>query len=850
MTWGIALVVAMLCCVALPAHAQQGHVVRGNQVRIDRASHWRAWQGAASLVSVTTDGIVPVLVRKDINAALDAVEFPVTIGDDGAGGVTVVSNSRDAANAIDGDLTTNWGPDPDSPLKDWWIELNLGRIVVVKKIVVRFAEEGVGDPFLQFKVLGWHQASFGRSGTSGDRGAARYVLPGTNIPVFWEIGRTIRPNKTERVFEFVPRPTVQADEQFVGDPLERLLIIATQSDFLRAREISRGEYDALPVSQQGAVDYYRRESSGREYRIEKKNYGILEDDRRGPIRYYRRELPRIAEIEVITEGDNVNLGLTERGGSAIVETPGEIFKSIPTAADGSYGTGHFKVVFRNETYEYLQDLGGLFWIDSMHFLLDLDPIAEWIVDVSAGARAPDGSISYTTVGDRPASVLTRTQIRYRTVMLEPTKVRFLRARFRVAPVQEAWNIGINEVLLYGAGYVPEVQLTSDLILFDTSKNLISIEFDGEEPDGTSVQLQTRTGNELAEENIYFDNRGNEVSESRFNKLPGSRKGDIQTRLLPGADWSPWSIPYSESGAAITSPSPRQFMQLRAKLITDRADTAASLRSITVNMSDPVAAHLAGEVWPLRVERIGEEEEFSLFIRPDFTDSRQGFDEIRIVASTGTRVELMSWRAGSDSDFEGGTTADFELADIELLDTGTDALHFRLPASVRRGTDVVEVRFRAAVLGNSASFQAAVREGSDGHWQRIDEGNATAVVNSQKLTVLALGGSEVIRDFTVDSAVLTPNGDAINDELVMRFAVARVSGEQPVKLTIHDLSGRLVHRLEERRPDARGEYVMRWDGTDASGALAAPGIYLARLDVDVDSDSARGRTQLQAVYVAY
>ena len=830
---------AVLCCPPPPAHTQQGHVVRGNQVRVDRASHWRAWQGASSLVTVTANGMVPVLVRKDINAALDASQFYITTADkDTPGGVSVGSNPGQAANVIDGDLTTTWGPDPDDPLKYWWLELNLGRVVVVEKIIIHFAGEGEGDPFLQFKVMGWHLPSLG--GTAG-----RFVLEGTNIPRFWEIGRTTRPNKTKRVFEFVPHTTVPSDDQFVGEPFDRLLIIPIQSDFRRAAEISPDEYEALPVSQRGAIDHYRREQSGDEYRLEEEHYGNLDEDRRGPIRYYRRELPRIAEIEVFTEGDNVNLGLVDRGGSVLVETPGEIFKSIPTAADGSFATGHFSIMFRGLTFEYLQDLGGLFWVDSMHFLLA--GLSEWVVDVSDGTRAPDGSIRYTTVSDRQASVLARTDVRYRALKLEPRKVRFLRGRFRVS---DDAHISINEILLYGAGYVPEVQLTSDLILFDTSKNLISIEFDGEEPDGTSVQLQTRTGNELAEENIYFDNRGNEVSESRFNKLPGSRKGDIQTRLLPGADWSPWSIPYSESGAAITSPSPRQFMQLRAKLITDRADTAASLRSITVNMSDPVAAHLAGEVWPLRVERIGEEEEFSLFIRPDFTDSRQGFDEIRIVASTGTRVELMSWRAGSDSDFEGGTTADFELADIELLDTGTDALHFRLPASVRRGTDVVEVRFRAAVLGNSASFQAAVREGSDGHWQRIDEGNATAVVNSQKLTVLALGGSEVIRDFTVDSAVLTPNGDAINDELVMRFAVARVSGEQPVKLTIHDLSGRLVHRLEERRPDARGEYVMRWDGADSGGGRVPPGIYLARIGVDVDSGAALATTKLQAVYVAH
>ena len=95
----------------------------------------------------------PLFMRKDINAALDAHKFSIT----GDGGVTVGSSPGTAANLIDGDAQTTWGPDPRSPLKDWWVEVNLGRLVVVRKIVVRFAEEGEGDPFVQFKVLGWRQ---------------------------------------------------------------------------------------------------------------------------------------------------------------------------------------------------------------------------------------------------------------------------------------------------------------------------------------------------------------------------------------------------------------------------------------------------------------------------------------------------------------------------------------------------------------------------------------------------------------------------------------------------------------------------------------------------------------------
>jgi hypothetical protein len=838
------ILLCALCSMAttILVDAQQGHLVRGNSVRVERASHWRAWQGAASLVDISNQGVItPVLVRKEINAALDASAFAVTTSNaDTPGGVSVGSNPGQARFMVDGDPATSWGPDPTSPLGDWWLELNLGRIVVVKKIIIRFAEEDAGDPFLQFKVLGWRQPP--------PRSTTKYLLAGTDIPRFWEIGRTIRPNKTERVFEFVPRTTEVADDVFFGDPLDRIQIIATGSDNLRGEQVTLEQYEALPSMQQGAIEYFRRELSGRETLVSETEYTSISEDRKGPIHYFRREIPRIAEIEVITEGDNVNLGLVERGGTALIQTQSGGFKAIPTAADGTYFTGHNGSIFPEESFEYLQDLGALFWMDTMHFLLDgSSTIDEWVTDVSDGTRAPDGSISYTPVGDRGARVLTRAGLRFRAVTFEPRKVRYLRSTLRTL---SRTFYGITEILLYGQGFVPEVELTSDLILFDETKNLISIDWDGESPAGTSIQVQTRTGNELVEENIYYDSKGNEVTESRYNRLPSSRKGDIETRFLPGADWSTWSVPYVVTGSQISSPSPRQFMQLRATLTTDRADVAASLSSIVVNMSDPVAESLVSEVWPLRIDHVGEEEEFSLYLRPEFSSSAQGFDEIRVVSTAGTRMELLSAHFGSDSDFENDSTNDLALTELEIPSVAPDSLHFKMPASVRRGTDLVEIRFRATVLGNSGSFRSFVRDSGEGIWQRVDEGDATDLVASQSVTVLALEGSQVLSNISVSSSVITPNADGVNDEFELSFSVARVSGGQTVTLSVYDLSGRLVRQLDEQRADARGQYVMRWDGTNSAAALVAPGTYLVRIDVDVDSRSANNTSRTQGVYVAY
>ncbi len=839
--------ISTLLVFPLQAWSQQGHAIRGNQVLIDRAAHWQAWKGASSLLDISTadNTVRPSFIRKEVNAAQNATQFSTT----GEGGVLAGSGTNTANNLIDGDPQTMWGPNPESPLEDWWAEVNLGRVVVVKKIVIRFAQEGEGDPFLQFKVLGWRQPP--------PRSVSGYYLdePKTNVPNFWEIGRTDKPNKTQRVFEFEPRPTEGSDLLFRGDPLERILIIAINSDSTKAEELTEQEYDNLPIQQQGVIEFYRKERSGRETLISQEEYDGIDPERQGPIRYYRREIPKIAEIEVVTEGDNINIGVVDRGGQVTIEDNSGVKDIGATVADGNYSTGVNGSIFGYRDYDYFEDLGALFWVDTMHFLTDgASAINELYVDVSDGTRAPDGSIKWTRVGQSTSmdafGHTSSRGLRFREIRLEPSKIRFIRSPFQ-NPLSSLSYIAFTEVMLYGEGFVAEVSLTSDLIQFNEPKNLISVEWEADTPPRTQVQLQTRTGNELIEEKIYHDSSGKVVTEKRYNKLPKSKKGDITSTFKPGDDWSTWSVPHTQSGEAIKSPSPRQYMELRLILLTDRADAAVTLRSIAVNTSDPVADRLVGEVWPTRIETVGTPEEFSYFIRPDFTATDQGFDEISLEATAGTEMELLEVRTGSKDDFANGQTTNYAPADLTLIDTPADSLRLRLDEKIDRGTELVQVRFRATIFGNSASFRALVQNSAiPGFWQRVDEGDPTELVSSQTVTVLALSGDEIIKDFSLESRVFTPNGDGVNDELVVSFGVARVGAERPVTLTVYDLSGVETNQIEERRPDPRGNYVFQWDGKDHLGELVPPGIYLARVKVNVDSGSADNTFVQRVVHVAY
>ena len=65
---------------------------------------------------------------------------------------------------------------------------------------------------------------------------------------------------------------------------------------------------------------------------------------------------------------------------------------------------------------------------------------------------------------------------------------------------------------------PEVVLESGLIPLQEAKNLVSIEWDADTPPNTSLQIQTRTGNEVAEVYRYYDSGGVEVSAGKYNEF--------------------------------------------------------------------------------------------------------------------------------------------------------------------------------------------------------------------------------------------------------------------------------------------------------------------------------------------
>ena len=841
------IVLLALPLAAAPGEAaaqQSGHRLLPTEVLVDSREHWRNWEFPAGTVEISEAGRVrPRRLQKDTRAASGIVELlrlddafkdrdpdGITLRDAVAAG----SNAADGAAVLDGDPRTYWEPErqpgQDAVPENWWLTVDLGELAFVRKVALRFADEELGDPFLLFDVL----LSDGRPPPgSRDKELMRFR------PVL----RTLVPNKTQREFEIdfgeVPE---------VGAELARFVKVAvTGSDLERGREVAGESYDALAAEDRGAVEYYKRQPDGTAIAVDREVYDQLEAGRRGEVRYYRRERPRLAELQVRKQGDNVMRGALDRGGSV---TSSAANLSGGLLLDGSVETFSF-FEFSRPGMELLFDLGAHFWIDTHRVIYNIlasaasSSFPSYRLDVSDGSRAPDGTLSWRTVVDRQ-------QVPAGGVSVEGNSFPAVNARyFRTRWLDQGGASNLAEIQLFGQGYQPQVRLESDLVRLGGRRNLLSIEWEGAVPERTRLAVQTRTGNELDQIHRYFDKNGNEVTRQfYYEKLKSFTRGDSIPVQVPGSDWSGWSEPYRDQGGSpVTSPSPREFLKIRATLLSDDPDTSAVLESIRLRFGDPVAQGLTGEIEPSSIDSVGVERPFSLYLRPRFGRGDPGFDELLLAAPAGMSLTFAGLHAGSETDLA-------PVDEAVLVSTSGDSLHLRFPA-VGPGTDIEILRldFITALYSSGAVLRPALQnsEVGPGVWQRVDAGDALPGVGGNTVTLVAgAADSRLLADASVKPPVMTPNGDGVNEGASFLFKVLRVGDDSPVEVTIFDLGGRMVKRIVERRERSAGRYEIRWDGTDASGALVAPGTYVARLRIDTETDgaSAGDKEKLLTVGVAY
>jgi hypothetical protein len=879
--WGLSLrvgfawsvVVALGSSGDLSAQAS-GHRVSANQVIIETQRHWENWEFPLGTLEIEDGSVQPQRLQRNTNAVVDIVDFlrlntPDHIKKDPeeiilADAVQVGSNSADAFKAIDGDPMTYWQPEPvpegiDLPAQ-WWLNLDLGRFVFAKKIVLKFVDEEMGDPFLLFDVL-------------VSDGFKPKLSPLSATPNYTTVMRLLQENKTQRVFEIDLEET---DEEPQGMGLRFVQLVINGTDGTRGRQVTETEYGELPAGERGAIEYYKHLRSGGELQVDQDVYEMLSAEKQAEIRHFRRERPRLAEIEVWGEGDEILSGTITRGGFISTTEPGV---SLGPFIDGRRETSSIVVwgvggwtgaTTEINNRELVFDLGTFYWVDT-HLLAyggrNLNSFGDYRLEVSDGSVAADGSLEWTRVLNKGQSDGTASPIYLELTpslrrrgfegnTFAPVQARFFRMQWTVATFGA--NAELAEVQLYGEGFLPRLALESDLIRLGGSRNLLSIEWESDTPPGTEVRIQTRTGNELGEVLHYFKKDGTEVTENQYGKMLSLFRGEIVPEEVAGNDWSDWSEPYTlPAGSAITSPSPREFLKVRATLVSEDPQVAASIRSVRLNFVDPVAQGLIGEVVPFQVDSLGSQQPFSLYIRPDFDRGDSGFDELLLVVPEGMSLDFTGFYAGAETDFmSGGDVAAMRVEDAELMATETDSLLLSFPlVQPNNGIELLRLDFNTALFSTGAVLRPSLqnRASGEGAWQRVDAGNAFELATSNTTTLVgSLGNKQLLRDVRVAPPVFSPNGDGINDEAQFEFKVVRVGDDSPVEVQIYDLSGKAIRRLAEQRTQSSGEYQIAWDGKDQFGQVVPPGIYYARLKVSTQTAGAGigARQILKTLSVAY
>jgi len=765
-TW-IYTAVALSTLIGFPLNAQQ--------VRYDSARDWRQWDLPIGAVDLLSNGtIIPTEIRKGNNAVADLARF--------AGGIrNAGSNLTEARLIIDNDPTTGWAPDPQAEPEEWFIEVDLGRAVSANSVTLVFDTDA--PPFELFDLL---------------------------------------------------LSTGEPETDFIAAPIAGSLIYRIKERF-KENDRHRVTYEFENI-----------------------------DDT--PIQYIRFEPllitpeARLVEVEVEAIGDNISLGLLERGGTIDVNINLDDTESQPLGKAAALVDGDLYERWRAGTASrglndilahMVLDLGAVYWVDQVrliggvvvrsgfgggitttHFISRRRwDFRFYEFMTSDGSIAPDGSRIYTKhfSGNSPSSETSKGLVDHHFDLL-PTRYVRVFWKYWDTTCSSLFTPGENtavgtipgcaaggttdEVQIFGQGFPQQVGFTSPLIDLGEGRNLNSVEWGGDAPAGTRVEIRTRTGNEVVEAYTFYDKNGKVVTESRYNKLIPSFRGSIDTSATPGDDWSPWSNIYSASGTAFQSPSPRRFMEMDVRLVSNSPDAAASLDYLAVNFTQPLARRALGEITPQQAIP-GEMTEFTYYLRPEETI---GFDRLAVEATAPVHFVDVALNGA--------------LLDAQSDTTGSGFV-VHLPNRISQD-QLLELRFRSSVFLQSTRFDVFLQDSrqDESVRQRVDPGDASELVESSTNVVSLPVSRALLANIELNSRTITPNGDAINDELKIAIDLVNVLEPRPLRLRIYDLTGRSVY--EHSLNGIAGQQEFNWDGTNNGGQRVAPGLYIVEVNVQGDS----------------
>ena len=447
-----------------------------------------------------------------------------------------------------------------------------------------------------------------------------------------------------------------------------------------------------------------------------------------------------------------------------------------------------------------------------------------------------------------------------------TDLRFTRfLRFKFGEVSTTTLLA--EIEVFGRGYPQEARYISAPHSFGQAVSLGQVAWKFTRyrllPSGAitadptapvQLNLQTRAGfDDNPKTYFIFDDLGRlvEVDEKTYFDSPriverfsegiagfrAKRDDDIE-------NWNNWSVNYQASGDEIRSSDGAEFLQFRFTITTEDPLAFGVLDSLAFEVSPLLADRALAEIaldgragadGAVEVP-LGVAQRFAYHIRTEAgATARAGFDGIELEVPPASR--FLDLTIDDQPATEG---EDFSLA------ASDEQLRFTFPSAFQEDK-AFRVRFQGAVFQPSVFLASRLFNTSVASLpQSIEAGDAHADVASNSIQVVS--SDEVLGILGVvglSAPVVTPNGDGVNEQVAIGFDLFGVAGGA-LRVEVHDLSGRRCAAILDAQATA-GPYALRWDAQDERGKLVPPGLYLIRVEVEVD----RGTfARVAAVGVAY
>jgi hypothetical protein len=414
----------------------------------------------------------------------------------------------------------------------------------------------------------------------------------------------------------------------------------------------------------------------------------------------------------------------------------------------------------------------------------------------------------------------------------PTQVRYFKIR---STGERGFQMGDLEV--FGVGVTPFAHYISQVIDLGAAANFGPINVYARTDSLSKALFSTKTG-AVANDSLYFRQTGipgefEEVPLSDFDRtLDPAYAGQVRENAR---DWSVWSPPYAQlENNVLSSPDNRRYFQFEFKLLSSGLLDKAVIDSVVVDYTVPaIADSVVAEISP-SLGRIGEINEFTYHLRSVVSNRHRGFDTIFIntpFAATATRVTV-----------DGTEVGDFEQ---EMVDGRLQVVFAGNPIS--RSGQKIEIDFHSLITISGTEFRAEVGDSqSDAFPQRVVAGEANEEVVGNTLIVSAKIEDRLFGGVNFSSAVVTPNGDAINDEVKLSYVLLKATNPVGIEVVVHNLAGEQIARIYDQR-DLSGPNEVAWDGRNDAGEIVPPGLYLIRLSADTDAGKA---TEMRSVAVVY